>query len=51
VFLNPLISWLWIGVLIVVLGTAFALVPNAMPKRRESTANADAPAVVEVAHV
>ncbi len=28
VFLNPLIAWIWIGVLIVVAGTLFALVPN-----------------------
>jgi cytochrome c-type biogenesis protein CcmF len=28
VFLNPLIAWIWIGVLIVVLGTFIALVPN-----------------------
>jgi cytochrome c-type biogenesis protein CcmF len=28
VFLNPLMNWIWIGVLIVVLGTIMALVPN-----------------------
>ena len=28
-FVNPLVSWLWIGVLVVVLGTGLALVPNA----------------------
>ena len=28
VFINPLINWIWIGVLIVVLGTFLALVPN-----------------------
>jgi cytochrome c-type biogenesis protein CcmF len=28
VFLNPLMNWIWIGVLIVVLGTLMALVPN-----------------------
>ncbi len=28
VFLNPLIAWIWIGVVIVVLGTFIALVPN-----------------------
>ncbi len=27
-FLNPLVAWIWIGVLIVVAGTAFALAPN-----------------------
>ena len=36
VFLNPLIAWIWIGVLIVVVGTLFALVPSALAKRRES---------------
>jgi cytochrome c-type biogenesis protein CcmF len=28
VFLNPLIAWIWIGVVIVVIGTFIALVPN-----------------------
>ena len=28
VFLNPLIAWIWIGVLIVVAGTFIALIPN-----------------------
>jgi cytochrome c-type biogenesis protein CcmF len=28
VFINPLMNWIWIGVLIVVLGTFLALVPN-----------------------
>jgi cytochrome c-type biogenesis protein CcmF len=28
VFLNPLMNWIWIGVLIVVIGTFLALVPN-----------------------
>jgi cytochrome c-type biogenesis protein CcmF len=28
-YLNPLVSWLWIGVLVVVFGTGVALVPNA----------------------
>ena len=27
-FLNPLIAWIWIGVTIVIVGTAIALVPN-----------------------
>ena len=30
VFLNPLMNWIWIGVLIVVVGTLMALVPNLM---------------------
>jgi cytochrome c-type biogenesis protein CcmF len=49
VFLNPLIAWLWIGVLIVVAGTAFALVPSAAPRRREATAPLAMPLAVEVA--
>jgi cytochrome c-type biogenesis protein CcmF len=28
VFLNPLVAWIWIGVLVVVAGTAVALSPN-----------------------
>jgi cytochrome c-type biogenesis protein CcmF len=28
VFLNPLVAWIWIGVVIVILGTLVALVPN-----------------------
>ncbi len=28
VFLNPLVAWIWIGVIIVILGTFVALVPN-----------------------
>jgi cytochrome c-type biogenesis protein CcmF len=30
-FINPLVNWIWIGVLVVVLGTGMALVPNATP--------------------
>ncbi len=51
VFLNPLICWIWIGVMIVVVGTAFALVPNAPLKRREVTVPAAVPLVAEVSHV
>jgi cytochrome c-type biogenesis protein CcmF len=37
-FLNPLIAWIWIGVVIVVLGTGIALVPNMArgPVRQEA---------------
>jgi len=31
--LNPLVLWIWIGVLIVIAGTGVALVPNAQPAR------------------
>jgi cytochrome c-type biogenesis protein CcmF len=29
--LNPLVSWIWIGVLVMIFGTVLALVPNAAP--------------------
>ena len=51
VFLNPLIVWIWIGVVIVVMGTGFALVPSAAPRRRESAVASELPATAEVAHV
>ncbi|QHN05423.1 heme lyase CcmF/NrfE family subunit [Granulicella sp. WH15] len=38
VFLNPLIAWIWIGVLIVVAGTLYALVPSAVARKREAAA-------------
>src|SRR5579871_107482 len=28
-FVNPLVNWIWIGVLVIVMGTGMALVPNA----------------------
>ncbi|HMC30513.1 MAG TPA: heme lyase CcmF/NrfE family subunit [Candidatus Angelobacter sp.] len=30
-FVNPLVNWVWIGVLVVLFGTGLALVPNAAP--------------------
>ena len=39
--LNPLVSWIWVGVLIMIFGTGLALVPNAAPMR----ASLPAPAV------
>jgi cytochrome c-type biogenesis protein CcmF len=27
--INPLVNWIWIGVLVIVFGTGMALVPNA----------------------
>ncbi|HEX5282592.1 MAG TPA: heme lyase CcmF/NrfE family subunit [Bryocella sp.] len=38
VFLNPLVNWIWIGVAIVIFGTAIALVPPLQPSRPSSTA-------------
>jgi cytochrome c-type biogenesis protein CcmF len=31
--LNPMVCWVWIGLLVIVFGTALALVPNAAPLR------------------
>ena len=33
VHLNPLVSWVWIGINVLVLGTVLALLPNAVPVR------------------
>jgi cytochrome c-type biogenesis protein CcmF len=49
VFLNPLVVWIWIGVLIVIGGTGLALVPNMVARRREARAAATVPSVAEVA--
>jgi cytochrome c-type biogenesis protein CcmF len=46
VFLNPLMNWIWIGVLIVVMGTFLALVPN-MTRSAARVAVAE-PRLVEV---
>jgi cytochrome c-type biogenesis protein CcmF len=50
VFLNPLMNWIWIGVLIVVGGTFLALVPNLT--RTPARVLAETPLVeAEVHHV
>jgi cytochrome c-type biogenesis protein CcmF len=50
VFLNPLMNWIWIGVLIVVGGTFLALVPNLA--RTGARASVETPVVeAEVHHV
>jgi cytochrome c-type biogenesis protein CcmF len=46
VFLNPLMNWIWIGVLIVIGGTFVALVPNLT--RSPVRASVESPAVVGV---
>src|SRR5580658_1894121 len=38
VFLNPLVNWIWIGVGIVIFGTAIALVPPLKPATRRAEA-------------
>jgi cytochrome c-type biogenesis protein CcmF len=30
-FLNPLVGWIWAGLVVIVVGTLFALVPNLTP--------------------
>jgi cytochrome c-type biogenesis protein CcmF len=50
VFLNPLMNWIWIGVLIVVGGTLLALVPNLTRTPVRARAENEGLAVVEVHH-
>jgi cytochrome c-type biogenesis protein CcmF len=40
--LNPLVSWIWIGVLVMIFGTVVALVPNAAPVRAAVPARLEA---------
>jgi cytochrome c-type biogenesis protein CcmF len=40
--LNPLVSWIWIGVLVMIFGTIVALMPNVAPVRAVVPANAAA---------
>ena len=51
VFLNPLMNWIWIGVLIVVFGTLLALVPNMTRAAARARVEAEPGAVAEVHHV
>lgn len=41
-FLNPLVMWIWVGVLIVILGTGIALVPNSQPSSAVDRASREA---------
>ena len=41
-FLNPLVSWIWVGLVIVVAGTLVALLPSMSPARATVTAPASA---------
>jgi len=50
VFLNPLMNWIWIGVLIVVIGTFVALVPNLTRSAVKARVEDEAPVVAEVHH-
>lgn len=37
-FLNPLVSWLWVGLLVMVVGVVFALIPSQKPSSTEVNA-------------
>jgi cytochrome c-type biogenesis protein CcmF len=50
VFLNPLMNWIWIGVLIVVMGTFVALVPNMTRTPMRVKVELEVPAGAEVHH-
>jgi cytochrome c-type biogenesis protein CcmF len=50
VFLNPLMNWIWIGVLIVVAGTLLALVPNMTRSAVRAAATEPVLALAEVHH-
>ena len=45
--LNPLVMWIWVGVLIMVIGTVIGLLPNAAPVRLTASAPVRAAAVME----
>ncbi|MDE1175111.1 MAG: heme lyase CcmF/NrfE family subunit [Edaphobacter sp.] len=47
VFINPLVNWIWIGVMIVVFGTFLALVPNLNPSAARIAAAVPSPAIGE----
>ncbi len=49
--LNPMVSWIWIGLIVMVFGTVVTLVPNAAPVRAAAPANAAADAHVHPAPV
>ena len=44
--LNPLVPWIWIGLIIMVFGTITALVPNAAPVRVTAATPVGEPAQV-----
>ncbi|SNS44080.1 cytochrome c-type biogenesis protein CcmF [Granulicella rosea] len=50
VFLNPLMIWIWIGVVIVVLGTMVALIPAAGARKRETSPATLPESLTEVHH-
>src|ERR1700730_870546 len=50
VFLNPLMNWIWIGVLVVAFGTMLALVPNLTRAAAPARVVVDLPVVAEAHH-
>jgi cytochrome c-type biogenesis protein CcmF len=50
VFLNPLMNWIWIGVLIVIAGTLVALVPSLTRSAVRARVELEVPVVVEASH-
>jgi cytochrome c-type biogenesis protein CcmF len=46
-FLNPLVNWIWIGVVIVIFGTGIALVPSLKPTGRRTESSLPAPGMGE----
>ena len=50
VFLNPLMNWIWIGVLVVIAGTLVALVPNLTRSAVRAPVELEAPVVAEATH-
>ena len=48
-FLNPLVSWIWAGVLLIILGTFIALIPSLSPATAALRAPAQQPAANEPA--
>jgi cytochrome c-type biogenesis protein CcmF len=49
-FLNPLMNWIWIGVLTVAFGTLLALTPNLTRMFAPARVEAEAPALAEAHH-
>jgi cytochrome c-type biogenesis protein CcmF len=50
VFLNPLMNWIWIGVLIVIAGTLVALVPSLTRSAVRARVELEVPVVAEASH-
>jgi cytochrome c-type biogenesis protein CcmF len=48
-FLNPLVGWIWAGLVVIVLGTFIALVPSLSPATATVRVPTAPPAIAEVA--